>query len=1049
MIAEYRDKTEPQSTAVEAAEPTLQSGQLQRLKSAIESAAELLPIPGPITAFAFLNTLHALEAIPFEQGMEQGAQLYRCEPWFSEERYRSLIDGGRIDACDLANVVYDDLKDRANQIVASLCSRFELRMTLLRHSLASGAACELQWQLAESRTFTRFHPDTPAEVRKQLIGEARQRNVAPESNERVGGRTGARRHSEREDLGYWSQPDSQLEAICLEWLWQVCHDRTRASDTSEQSPDTSPRLADLLRKVTGADSDVLVDEMLIRYCATFTDQGMASWALPGKERGFYHAFLDLYQCHGGPPDHWARGLAAEVERLCSCHVEPLESIRESLSMMGYSESEWPQAIEAAMFSLRGWAGLIHQMEVRPDRFARPAQQGTLIEFVAIRLVMERLAIEHLIKHTPHNVRQLNQLRSRLQAAQPQTTADHALERAFIVFRLAQLLNWSPARLTKLSSEQWFELLSEIEQFGPLVRRRIMHRAYERHFQGQALDALWVYSQRATTRVPTPSFQAVFCIDAREESLRRHLEEVDATGETFGAAGFFGVPMYFRGVSDANYTPLCPIIVKPRHWVVEDVLYTLKQAHGRRVRTRRALATATHHVHMGSRGFARGALLTAGLGVLASVPLIARVIFPRPTGRFRAMASTFAQAPPMTRLRLYRMQQTPGPGDGQVGFTIEEMADMVERTLRDIGLTYDFARLVLFVGHGSSSMNNPHKSVYDCGACTGNPGGPNARAIAAMLNDSHVRAILARRGIEIPRDTHFVGMIHNTCEDSVSYFDLESLPESHVEDFEEMQRVFEEACERNSHERCRRFDSAPLDVSFSAAREHVEERSQDLAQARPEFGNASNAMCVVGRRQRTRGLFLDRRSFLMSYDPAQDDANFNILERIVSAVVPVCEGINMQYFMSAIDPGGWGCGTKLPHNITSLVGIMDGASSDLRAGLPWQGVEIHEPMRLLFVIETTPNAMLRIMHRNPTIGRILRNGWAQLAVLSPTSQDIHVFRDGQFISHQPSVTELPEATSSTNWYQGWREHLEFAQITAPTANPETMLVADESCSTTNS
>ena len=129
--------------------------------------------------------------------------------------------------------------------------------------------------------------------------------------------------------------------------------------------------------------------------------------------------------------------------------------------------------------------------------------------------------------------------------------------------------------------------------------------------------------------------------------------------------------------------------------------------------------------MSSRGVAHGAVVTAGLGVLASVPLIARVLFPRATGRVRSVAGRIARAPSMTRLRLHRSEAEPGPENGHIGFTTDEMANLAERTLCEIGLTYGFARLVVFFGHGSTSVNNPHKSVYDCGACTGNPGGPNA------------------------------------------------------------------------------------------------------------------------------------------------------------------------------------------------------------------------------------------------------------------------------------------------------------------------------------
>src|SRR5205823_7058562 len=123
-------------------------------------------------------------------------------------------------------------------------------------------------------------------------------------------------------------------------------------------------------------------------------------------------------------------------------------------------------------------------------------------------------------------------------------------------------------------------------------------------------------------------------------------------------------------------------------------------------------------------------------------------------------------------------------------------------------------------------------------------------------------------------------------------------------------------ERNAHERCRRFQSAPLTISFEEARKHVEERAEDLAQVRPEWGHATNAICYVGRRARTRGLFLDRRAFLTSYDSTQDDADATVLTRTLQAVFPVCGGISLEYYFSHVDPTGYGCGTKLPHNITS-------------------------------------------------------------------------------------------------------------------------------------
>ena len=262
-------------------------------------------------------------------------------------------------------------------------------------------------------------------------------------------------------------------------------------------------------------------------------------------------------------------------------------------------------------------------------------------------------------------------------------------------------------------------------------------------------------------------------------------------------------------------------------------------------------------------------MTASVGVLASIPLVARTLFPPLAARVRRMFGRVVQTPRATKLIVERAEPTTASSNGHVGYTIDEMADVAERQLRDIGLTANFARLVFLIGHGSLSLNNPHRSAYDCGACGGSPGAPSGRALAQMLNHPRVRGKLLERGMPIPYDTIFVGGLHNTCNDTITLYDLAIVPESHRGELAVAQHDFNLVLKRNAHERCRRFMSAPLTLSFDAAWEHVEERSEDLAQPRPELGHATNALCIVGRRERTRGLFLDRRAFLTSYDPSKD------------------------------------------------------------------------------------------------------------------------------------------------------------------------------------
>lgn len=1013
---------------------------LEHLQHAIEHAAHLLPAQGPITVFIHHNTLHAFEDLPFDEGVQAGAKVFGCHPYLPEERYRSDLSRGRIRLEDLVDVLREDLEARAAERLPVHGTRFDLQLAMLQYPLRFAPDVELRWFIADTDALNRIRSEAPPAIHEQMIETTRHwvmRDV------RDGSVNDPTRHASRTERGIrdmladlfqqfgassietW---DSRTwEAFSLHVLWRICRHGVHGIRTFDSPVPPPVRHRDLLWEVAGADTDRLINEPLIRFCAAFLDQGFTHWHLPYRELGFYRAFCKLYRQPVGPPDAWLHGLSRELGRLEDAGIGPLDSILESFDILGIDEPEWESFISATLLALRGWAGMIQQVEIRSDSVAHAIPQGSLVEFLAIRLILKRLALTSMSRQALGREVPLNELRRTLHAQLRTDNPPTVDQRAFVVFQLAQVLGWFPQDLSRLNKHDWSTLLEEIEKFSSMERRRIFHRAFERRFRNQTLDALAIHARRSPERVSAPRFQAMFCLDEREESIRRHLEEVAPEVETFSAAGFFSIAMYYRGTDDAHFVPLCPVVIRPQHWVVENVVYTLGEVHRQRAKARRALGTASHQFHVESRGLAGGAVLTAGLGVLASLPLVARILFPRLTARIRRTVGHLVRPPKLTQLQLERTDVPAGPEQGHLGFTVQEMANVAERLLRDTGLTSGFARLVLVIGHGSNSLNNPHKSAYDCGACGGSSGGPNGRAMAQIMNDPRVREILAGRGLPLPHETRFVGGFHNTCDDKITLFDLDRIPPSHWEEFEAVEQAIDATCDRNAHERCRRFVSAPLTMSFSNARRHVEERSEDLAQTRPECGHASNAICIVGRRSRTRGLYLDRRSFLTSYDPTQDDAESSVLARILAAAVPVCAGINLEYYFSYVDSYGWGCGTKLPHNVTSLLGVMDGAASDLRTGLPWQMVEIHEPVRLLFVIETTPAAMLSIMDRNPGIGKLCRNAWIQLAVLDPNSSRIQVFHNGAFHDYTPRVAELPKAKSSADWYRGWRDNLEFAQI----------------------
>jgi len=957
------------------------------LAGVIDRLADLLPAQGPISIFIHHNTLHAFEHVPFEEAVEQASDRLGCEPFLAESRYRAKLASGRILARDVDALLREHLGVRATSDVASL-GRLDLWRAIVLHGIPAAAGPELSWILEETPALSRFRTDLPASARSASapLDDVDDRDVE--------------------------------ERRAVRRLWDACCGAIGRAGNAPAVPTTSPiRHRDWLHAVFGLDIDAWIHPPLIRFLSAYLDQGLAHWSIPERGRGIHGCFLEIYgtslaaQCGA-----WARTLPRLVAEDRSTKRSALDSIANSLARLDVGDDERADYLRAELLALRGWAGIVRQIEERPDRVPARDLTVTLRGYLAVRLLFERAALDHAARHLSFDGA-LSELRPWLRDRLPYRPEPTSIERAWPLFHLAQLCGLDASRVEQWTASDVAALESELHELNGVRQRRILHQAFERTIRHRLYDALIGHQPRALSGQPT--FQAVFCLDEREESFRRHLEEVDPTCETFSTAGFFNVAMYHQGVSDAHPRPLCPVAIRPDHYVAEiDPAGDRLAGRSRRLQ-RRAAGFLGYNVHVGSRLPVRGALLMTVFGWLALVPLVLRVVFPWLSSRWRRVQEESLSST-RTRLHLDRQAVTPPIGT-YTGFTVREMADIVRRVLEDTGLCTRLSSLVLIIGHGSISLNNPHESAHDCGACGGGRGGPNARAFAHMANDPRVRQILTSEGLSIDAGTWFVGAQRNTCNNAVTFFDEDLVPPERRSLFERAKGAIEIARRREAHERCRRFDAVPRWYPPLAALAHVEGRAADLAQPRPEYGHATNAFCIIGRRTRTRGLFLDRRAFLVSYDPTRD-AEGAILARIMAAVVPVVAGISLEYYFSYVDPTGYGCGTKLPHNVTSLLGVMDGAQSDLRAGLPWQMVEIHEPTRLAIVVEGTPDRIRRVVENNPAIARLVRNRWIWLACLDEASGTLWELRSAGFVPHA-SEHPLPVVTGeSADWYQGKRGFL---------------------------
>jgi uncharacterized protein YbcC (UPF0753/DUF2309 family) len=962
------------------------------LTRVIDRLAHLLPAQGPISIFIHHNTLHAFEHLPFEEAVERAAERLEREPYLSESRYRDKLASGRILPRDVEALLHERLGAAGASDVAGVGSRFHLWRAVVLHGIPEATGQELSWILEETAALSRFRTDVPASARSTSA-------VLSESDDRA---------------------DEEERAVRR--LWKACLEAVGRAEESPAAPtDTPVRHRDLLQAVSGLDSDAWIHPPLIRFLAGYLDQGLAHWSMPERNRGIHGCFLAIYgtplAARCGP---WAGTLPGLVAFDRDAGRNALGSMAHSLAELGVDDDEWEDYLRAELLALRGWAGIVRQIEERPDRVPARDLTVTLRGYLAVRLLFERAALDAAARQLSFGG-PLSALRPWLRNRLLRPPGPTAPERAWPLFHVAQLCGLDASIVERWTARSVRELENELRELDGLRRRRILHQAFERAIRHRLYDGLMRHAPQDL--LGSPSFQAIFCIDEREESFRRHLEEVEPSCETFGTAGFFNVAMYHQGVSDAHARPLCPVAIRPEHYVAEIDPDADRFAGRSRRLQRRAAGFLGYNVHHGSRMALPGAVLMTAFGWLALIPLVLRVVFPWLSSRWSRRHGTATVS--RTRLQLDRVDGAPPIGTYS-GFTVEEMADIVRRTLEDTSIRQRLSSLVLVVGHGSISLNNPHESAHDCGACGGGRGGPNARVFAQMANDARVRELLAAGGLSIDEGTWFVGAQRNTCNNSVTFFDEDRVPASCQPLFERARKAIETARQREAHERCRRFDAVPRWYPPLAALAHVEARAADLAQPRPEYGHATNAFCVIGRRTRTRGLFLDRRAFLVSYDPTRD-ADGTILARIMAAVVPVVAGISLEYYFSYVDPIGYGCGTKLPHNVTSLLGVMDGAQSDLRSGLPWQMVEIHEPTRLTIVVEGTPEHVGRVLRDNPATERLVRNRWIWLACLDPVSGALWELRSTGFVPRAPEHPLAAVTGESAAWYQGKRGFLPPATI----------------------
>lgn len=509
---------------------------------------------------------------------------------------------------------------------------------------------------------------------------------------------------------------------------------------------------------------------------------------------------------------------------------------------------------------------------------------------------------------------------------------------------------------------------------PFIPKEMENRenTYRRHL----INKISGVRSKTTNLSKRPEAQMVFCIDVRSEPFRRAIE-AQGNYETLGFAGFFGLPVRIHDDRNGQIYDSCPVLLRPTYDIHEHA-GCCGHTHATRDSTIETVLEWSRKFYRSLKyNFITPFALVEMLGPLWGLRMLLRTFFPSQTNE---MKQAFINSNQSSTIDIAGIPQA-------------DQANFAEGALRMMGLTENIAPLVVFCGHGSTTTNNAYASALDCGACGGNHGGANARALAAMLNQAYVREELAKRGLAIPEDTHFLAAEHDTTTDELKFYDLDS--EGKNNPITKLRSDCIAARSTNNQNRCKTFS---VNVEDEKAVAHVSTRSLSWAETRPEWGLARNAAFIVSHRDLTKTFDLKGRCFLHSYD-WQVDEDGKFLETILTAPMVVAQWINSQYLFSTYDNVNYGSGSKITHNVTGKIGIMQGNASDLMHGLSLQSVSAeddkpyHEVMRLLTIVHAPKARVKAVVDKHEILQRLFGNGWVTLTCIDPsTGENLILGRD---------------------------------------------------------
>ncbi len=678
---------------------------------------------------------------------------------------------------------------------------------------------------------------------------------------------------------------------------------------------------DVCAEVTKKDWSRFVTSRISVWAASYFDNGQANWMSVDQKSNIFIAWKKEAELDFTPE---ITGLANFRKVVKAFPNDPIDAAQNALKILGLPSEALPNYLHRLLLRVGGWSAYAARLDW--DNELQGIKSSNLIDFLAILICWEACLFQCL--NSPKIC-----------------------------------LEWWEAQ-KKLSDEN-----SGVVGNAQITRNLILQEAFDLASQRELISKFENNDEKQTKEPKKLTAQAIFCIDVRSEVFRRNLESVDQGIETLGFAGFFAFAINFVPIAHAEGEAQCPVLIKSGPTIIEEIS---DPAANRLAYQSRIFQNQINQVW---KSFKTGAITCFSFVSPIGLSYLPK-LFTDSYGLTRPVPNPdhLGLSKDVLKQKSINLAVT-SHNNQTVGIPLEQQVHMAKNALKAMSLTENFASFVLIVGHCATTVNNPHATGLDCGACGGRSGEANAKVAAAVLNNKEVRKQLNYENIVIPDSTVFLACLHDTTLDTILIFNEHDVSENDADVLMNLKQSLIQAGKLCRSERALRMNTSgdvDKDILF---------RSKDWSQVRPEWGLAGCSTFVVAPRNRTKNINFGGHCFLHSYDWGKDK-EFSILELIMTAPMIVTSWINLQYYASTVDNQNFGSGNKTLHNITGGVGVLEGFSGDLRVGLPLQSIHDgmkyqHEPIKLNVIIQAPKEAMNSILEKHKSVKDLCDNGWIYL------------------------------------------------------------------------